>query len=77
MEEVEGYLGLRKSLVPEVDGEVLVHAAKASNEVVLESVDGSFSSIVVVQVWWDKLVVDAFRSHVALQGTGCFIIKAL
>jgi len=61
-----------------MDGKVLVCAAQASNEVVLESVDhGSFSGIAAVHVWWDKLIVDAFGCHAVLQGMGSFIIQAL
>ena len=36
--------------------EVLVDAAKAGNEVVLERADGAFGSVAAMDAWWDKLV---------------------
>jgi len=45
--------------------------------VVLESANGSFSSIAVVDVWWDKLIVHIFCGEVVLEGLGCLIVKVL
>jgi len=53
-----------------VDGKILVCAAKASNEVVLEGADGSFHGIVAVEMQWDELVVIAFSCKVVLKGAG-------
>jgi len=49
-----------------MEGKVLVCAAQASDEVVLESMNCSFGSVAVVNVWWDELIVHIFRGEVVL-----------
>ncbi len=56
---------------------VLVCAAQARNEVVLESSNGMFGCIAAVNVWWDELIVHIFCSEVVLEGLGCLVVKAL
>jgi len=58
-------------------GKVLVHVAQASNEVILESTNGLFGGIAVVNVQWDELIVHIFHSKVVLKGLGCLVVKAL
>jgi len=46
-----------------MNGEVFVSAAEASNEVVLEHMDGSLSSIAVVEVQQNKLAAEQWFMH--------------
>jgi len=57
---------LRQEPIPEMEGKVLVCAAQASNEMILESVDGTFSCIAAVHMRWDELIVHIFRGEVVL-----------
>ena len=61
-------------MIPKVQGEILVSAAKASDEVVFECADGSFSSIVAMDMGWDQLVIDIFSYQEVLEGLGCFVV---
>jgi len=47
-QKVEGQDGLGQEPVPQMEGVVTVRAAEASNEVVFEGADGTFSSIASV-----------------------------
>ncbi len=47
-------------------GKVLVRAAQASDEVILESMNGLFGGIAAVNVWWDELIVHIFHGEVVL-----------
>jgi hypothetical protein len=44
---------LREKRVPEMEGEVWVCAAEASDEMVLEGVDSTFSGVTAVDSWRD------------------------
>jgi len=66
VEKVKSEFHLRQELIPEMEGKVLVHAAQASNEMILESVNGMFGCIAAVHMQWDKLVVHIFCSEVVL-----------
>ncbi len=68
---------MQQELIPEMKGKVLVHAAQASNEVILESTNGSFGGIAAVNVRWDELIVHIFCGEVVLEGLGCLVVKAL
>ena len=57
-----------------MQGEILVSAAKASNEVVFECVDGSFCSIAMVDMGRDQLVIHIFSYKEVLEGLGCFVV---
>jgi len=57
--------------------EVLVGAAEAGDEVVLERADCSFSGIASVHVWGHQLEIDVFISHELLQHVGAFVVEAL
>jgi hypothetical protein len=43
-----------------MEGEMLVNAAEASNEVVFERTDGTFGGITTMHAWRDKLIVNRF-----------------
>jgi len=49
-----------------MEGKVLVCAAQASDEVILESTSGSFGGIAAVNMWWDELIVHIFHGEVIL-----------
>ncbi len=56
---------------------VLVCAAQACNEVVLESAYGTFGGIAAVNVWWDELIVHILDGEVLLEGLGSLVVKSL
>jgi len=58
-----------------VQGEIFVRAAKASNEVVFECVDGSFCSIVMMDMGWDQLVIHIFSYQEVLEGWDASLSK--
>ena len=49
-------LHLWKGLAPEVEWEFVCSAAEGCNEVVFPRLDGFFSKVAAMVVWWDKLV---------------------
>jgi hypothetical protein len=51
---------LGEETIPQVEGEVFVNAAKAGDEVVLESADGTFGSIAAVHARRGELEVNVF-----------------
>jgi hypothetical protein len=68
---------LRDKIIPQVEGEVLVSAAETSNEVVLEGVNGTFSSIVTMNTRRDKLKIDPFLGHEVLGDDRGLIVESL
>jgi hypothetical protein len=60
-----------------VEGEVLVNAAEASNEVVFECADGAFGSVSAMYAGWGELKVNVFFLSELFQGLSTFIVKAL
>ena len=63
--------------VPWMQWEVLVSAALAGDEMVLECVDCLFGGIASVHVWGHQLEIDVFVSHELLQHIGAFVVEAL
>jgi len=59
---------LEQQLIPKMEGKVFVFAAQTSNEMIIEHANSKFCCIVAMQVWWDKLVVNAFSGHELLEG---------
>jgi hypothetical protein len=57
--------------------EVLVDTAEASNEVVFERTDGSFSGIAAMDARWGKLKVDVLLVEVLFEGFSAFVVEAL
>jgi hypothetical protein len=57
-----------------VERKVLVGAAETGYEVILEGANGSFSGVSAVDMWWDKLEVDVFGSHVFFERARAFVV---
>ena len=74
-EEVESELCLREQLVPQVHREGWIGCAKASDEVVLEGTNSSFSYISSVGARWDQLELYVFVSEEIFQGLGTFVVE--
>jgi hypothetical protein len=68
---------LRHKTIPQVEGEVFVDAAQASNEMILEGADGSFGGIATVDSGWGELKINNFFAEELLQSFRAFIIKPL
>lgn len=60
-----------------MEGELGVHTAEASNQVILEGPDGPFSGVAPVNSRGDKLVVNFNIGHVGLENVGALIVQAL
>jgi hypothetical protein len=60
-----------------VEGEILINAAKAGDEVIFERTDGSCGGIVVMHARRDELEVDIFGVHEILEWLGAFVVEAL
>jgi len=58
-----------------VKWEILVSAAKPSNEVVFKSVNDTFGGILPMHVWLDQLVINVFHGEEILKGSGGFIVQ--
>jgi hypothetical protein len=54
---------LRQKLVPEIEGEVVVSAAEAGDEMVFESLDVAFSPVATMKAGRSQLVVNVFIGH--------------
>jgi hypothetical protein len=61
-------------VIPEVEWEVLVSAAETSNEVVLEGVNGTLSSITAMNTRRDQLKIDPFLGHEVFEDEGGLIV---
>ena len=57
--------------------ELWVSAAKASDEVIFEGPNGSFSGIAAMDIGWGKLIVNTLGLHELLKGCGGFIVQTL
>ena len=68
---------MRHKTIPQVEREVFVDAAKASNEVILEGADGAFGGIAAVDAWWGELKVNYFFAEELFQSFGAFIVETL
>ncbi len=56
-QEVQCQFGLREEAVPKVKRKVFVGATETSNEMIFKGEDGAFSSIAVINMWWDQLEI--------------------
>jgi hypothetical protein len=75
--EVESEDGLWEQAVPQVEREVGVGAAQASNEVVLEGANGAFGRIGAVKTRRDELEVDVLVEEELLESSGALVVEAL
>jgi hypothetical protein len=63
--------------IPQVEREVFVNAAKASNEVILEGADGTFGGIASVDPGRGELKVNFFLAEELFQGFEALIVETL
>jgi len=77
VKEIQGQLGLREEAIPQVNWKLFVGTAKAGNEMVFESENGTFCSIAMMDMGWDQLEIHMLSNHEILEGTRCFIIQVL
>jgi len=75
--QVQGQLSLTEDTIPEMQREVRIGAHEQSNEMVLESVDGTFRGAAAVGMQWCQLEVDFFFVHEIFERLGCFVVKTL
>jgi hypothetical protein len=75
--EVESEDGLWEQSVPQMEREVRVGAAQASDEVVLESADGAFGRIGTVKTRRDELEVDVLIVEELPESSGALVVEAL
>lgn len=60
-----------------MNGKILVHAAQAGNEMILERTNGTCGSIVTMNVGWGKLEVQVFSNKEIFKGIGAFVVKTV
>jgi len=75
--QIKHKFSLRYEAVPEMDGEIFIHTAQPSNEMIFECADSLFGGIALVEVWWDQLELNTFMMEILLECMGDFIVKAL
>jgi hypothetical protein len=76
-EKIESEEGLGEETIPQMEGEVLINAAQAGDEVIFERTDGAFSSIASVHARRGELEVDLFVTQELFEGGGTFVVEAL
>ena len=74
VEEVACDFRLQCQVVPKLEWEVDVSGAQATDEVIFESLDGSFSGVDSVVVGLDKLNGTVTRSDKLFDGRCCLIV---
>ena len=57
-------------------GKVFVRATQDGDKVVLVCLHGSFSNVVSVYVWWDKLVFHVFCGQVTFELSANFVVHS-
>ena len=58
-----------------MERKVLVHAAQATDELILECADSTFGGIAAMDTWWDKLEIDPFGLEKTLErGRAPFVV---
>ena len=75
-QKVKGEQSLGEQAVPQMEGKGLVSAAEASDEMVLECPDGSFSRVAAMHAGWGQLEVNGLFMEEVFEYLGAFIIKA-
>jgi len=76
-QEIEREFSLGEQAVPEMHREVLVRAAEAGDEVVLEGADGTFGGIAAMDMGRDQLKVNLLGSKEVLENCGGFVVETL
>ena len=75
--QVQGDKRLGNEAIPEVQGEVFINAARTSDEMVLESSDGSFSRVAAVDVRWNQWEGDVFFGKELFECCGALVVELL
>jgi hypothetical protein len=70
-EKIEGEFSLWQKKVPTVQGKCGVNASQYCQEMVLERANSTFSPVLVMHIWWDKL-----GFGIPLEGDGLFVCCA-
>jgi hypothetical protein len=70
-EEIEGEFSLWQKKVPKVQGKCGVDAGQYCQEMVLERANSTFSPVLAMHIWWDKL-----EFCIPLEGDGFFVCHA-
>jgi hypothetical protein len=65
---------LFEEAVPELERKSVLGAAENGNEMVLESMDGSFRCILLMTATWSKLVVHINRLQKSFEDFGDFVV---
>ena len=60
-----------------MERKVRVGAAQDGDEMIFERPNGAFGGVQSVDMGWNKLVVDLVVFEVGLEGSRCFVVKAL
>ena len=76
-QQVECRLRLWEEFIPQVEGEMLVHTAEASNKVVFERANCTFSGVAPMDTWRHELVVDLFGAEERFKRSGAFVVETL
>ena len=76
-QKVQGEDSLRDEEAPKVQGELWIRGTEASNEVVLECLDGSLGSIAAVDVGRGELVGHILLMEILLEDGGALIVKGV
>ncbi len=69
-EKIEGEFSLWQKKVPKIQGKFGVNAGQYCKEVVLERANSTFSPVLAMHFWWDKL-----EFGVPLEGDGFFVCR--
>ena len=65
---------LLEEFVPQLGREITICGAETGDEMVFESLDGSFGGIDTVFVGWNELPFDVLLAEVLGDGMGSFIV---
>ena len=68
---------MEEKAIPKVQRKTRVTAGDASNQMVLEGLDGVLSRVCSVQVGGYKLKYDSLVAHIILEASWSFIVKHL
>ena len=77
LEQVQGYEGLGHQAIPEVKREVIVHAAKTSNEIVLERANSALGRVAAMDVGRHELEIDLFVPEKFFPDCRALVVEAL
>ena len=76
-QEIECGHGLRNEAIPEMQRKMLIDAAEAGDEMILESPNRAFGRVAAVDARRDKLESDRFVGEELFERRGTFIVETL